>query len=133
MCRPKQFEPFSFVQQSETICIVCLILVIHNFFSILGYLQLFCETLIEELDSLPGDSRTHIGFLTFDRSLHFYNLSEGLSQPQMLVVSDVEGEGYLVYFGCGVYHTCLFNGYYMVYISFNVILGFLSDKIVFTK
>ena len=52
---------------------------------------MFCQTLLEELDQLPGDARTHIGVLTFDRSLHFYNLAEGLSQPQMLVVSDVDG------------------------------------------
>lgn len=40
---------------------------------------------------LPGDSRTKIGFLTFDSTIHFYNLQEGLSQPQMLVVSDIDG------------------------------------------
>jgi len=41
---------------------------------------------------LPGDSRTKIGFITFDSTIHFYNLQEGLSQPQMLIVSDIEGE-----------------------------------------
>lgn len=41
---------------------------------------------------LPGDSRTRIGFLTFDSTIHFYNLQEGLSQPQMLVVSDIDGK-----------------------------------------
>lgn len=40
---------------------------------------------------LPGDTRTKIGFLTFDSTIHFYNLQEGLSQPQMLVVSDIDG------------------------------------------
>ncbi len=40
---------------------------------------------------LPGDTRTHIGFVTFDSTVHFYNLQEGLSQPQMLVVSDIDG------------------------------------------
>ena len=57
-----------------------------------GYLRLFCETLLDELDRLPGDSRTQIGFMTFNTSIHFFNLQEGLSQPQMLVVSDVDGE-----------------------------------------
>ena len=52
---------------------------------------MFCQTLQEELERIPGDARTQIGFITFDRSLHYYNLSEGLSQPQMLVVSDVDG------------------------------------------
>lgn len=40
---------------------------------------------------MPGDGRTKIGFLTFDSTVHFYNLQEGLSQPQMLVVSDIDG------------------------------------------
>ncbi|MEQ2184260.1 hypothetical protein GOODEAATRI_005988, partial [Goodea atripinnis] len=39
---------------------------------------------------LPGDARTRVGFLTFDSTVHFYNLQEGLSQPQMLVVSDID-------------------------------------------
>ncbi|XP_064628770.1 protein transport protein Sec24A-like isoform X2 [Lineus longissimus] len=55
-----------------------------------GYLSIFCQSLLEELDRLPGDSRTQIGFLTFDSAVHFYNLAEGLSQPQMLIVSDLE-------------------------------------------
>ena len=42
---------------------------------------------------LPGDTRTKVGFITFDSTIHFYNLQEGLSQPQMLIVSDIEGEG----------------------------------------
>ena len=56
-----------------------------------GYLKLFCETLLEELDRLPGDGRTRIGFMTYSTSVHYFNLAEGLSQPQMLVVSDIDG------------------------------------------
>ncbi|XP_028272347.1 protein transport protein Sec24B isoform X2 [Parambassis ranga] len=55
-----------------------------------GYLKYFCESLLENLDKLPGDARTKVGFLTFDSTIHFYNLQEGLSQPQMLVVSDID-------------------------------------------
>ncbi|KAM3612668.1 uncharacterized protein V6R79_012482 [Siganus canaliculatus] len=55
-----------------------------------GYLKYFCESLLENLDKLPGDARTRVGFLTFDNTIHFYNLQEGLSQPQMLVVSDID-------------------------------------------
>ncbi|XP_064595688.1 protein transport protein Sec24A-like isoform X2 [Liolophura sinensis] len=55
-----------------------------------GYLNVFCETLLDELDKLPGDARTHIGFIAFDRAVHFFNLAEGLSQPQLLTVSDVD-------------------------------------------
>lgn len=53
---------------------------------------MFCETLLDELDKLPGDARTHIGFIAFDRAVHFFNLAEGLSQPQLLTVSDVDGK-----------------------------------------
>ncbi|XP_021500781.1 protein transport protein Sec24B isoform X4 [Meriones unguiculatus] len=55
-----------------------------------GYLTVLCQSLLENLDKLPGDSRTRIGFMTFDSTIHFYNLQEGLSQPQMLIVSDIE-------------------------------------------
>ncbi|XP_077505314.1 protein transport protein Sec24AB isoform X2 [Amblyomma americanum] len=55
-----------------------------------GYLSSFCKVLLEELDNIPGDSRTQVGFVTFDSSVHFYNLGEGLSQPQMMLVSDID-------------------------------------------
>lgn len=40
--------------------------------------------------NLPGGQRTKVGFITFDTALHFYNLNSSLSQPQMLVVSDLD-------------------------------------------
>ncbi|XP_028840204.1 protein transport protein Sec24A isoform X2 [Denticeps clupeoides] len=55
-----------------------------------GYIDVVCQLLLENLNSLPGDTRTKIGFITFDSTVHFYNLQEGLSQPQMLIVSDIE-------------------------------------------
>ncbi|XP_044310162.1 protein transport protein Sec24A isoform X2 [Varanus komodoensis] len=55
-----------------------------------GYLKTVCQTLLENLDLLPGNTRTKIGFITFDSTIHFYSLQEGLSQPQMLIVSDIE-------------------------------------------
>lgn len=55
-----------------------------------GYLDVVCQSLLENLNSLPGDTRTKIGFITFDSMIHFYNLQDGLSQPQMLIVSDLE-------------------------------------------
>ncbi|XP_020664499.2 protein transport protein Sec24B isoform X5 [Pogona vitticeps] len=55
-----------------------------------GYLSIVCQSLLENLDKLPGDSRTRIGFLTFDSTVQFYNLQEGLSQPQMLIVSEID-------------------------------------------
>uniref|UniRef100_A0A8C4ESQ0 SEC24 homolog A, COPII coat complex component n=1 Tax=Dicentrarchus labrax TaxID=13489 RepID=A0A8C4ESQ0_DICLA len=55
-----------------------------------GYLNVFCQSLLDNINALPGDSRTKVGFITFDSTIHFYNLQEGLSQPQMLIVSDIE-------------------------------------------
>ncbi|XP_033742326.1 protein transport protein Sec24A-like isoform X2 [Pecten maximus] len=55
-----------------------------------GYLRIFCQTLLDELDKIPKDSRTQVGFLVYDSSLHFFNLAAGQSQPQMLIVSDLE-------------------------------------------
>ncbi|KTG03164.1 hypothetical protein cypCar_00016100 [Cyprinus carpio] len=55
-----------------------------------GYLNVFCQSFLDNLEKLPGDTRTRIGFVTFDSTVHFYNLQEGLSQPQMLVVSDID-------------------------------------------
>ncbi|KAI3373265.1 hypothetical protein L3Q82_006567 [Scortum barcoo] len=55
-----------------------------------GYLHVFCQSMLDNINALPGDSRTKVGFITFDSTIHFYNLQEGLSQPQMLIVSDIE-------------------------------------------
>ncbi|XP_066471311.1 protein transport protein Sec24A isoform X2 [Tiliqua scincoides] len=55
-----------------------------------GYLNTVCRTLLDNLDLLPGNTRTKVGFITFDSTIHFYSLQEGLSQPQMLIVSDIE-------------------------------------------
>ncbi|XP_064387627.1 protein transport protein Sec24A-like isoform X2 [Halichondria panicea] len=55
-----------------------------------GVLGVVCRTLLDNLDRLPGDARTQVGIMTFDNTLHFYNLKSSLSQPQMLVVSDVD-------------------------------------------
>lgn len=55
-----------------------------------GYLQNACDILLESLDKLPGDTRTQIGFITFNSCIHFYNLSDSLSQPQMMVYPDID-------------------------------------------
>ena len=44
-----------------------------------GMLAVACETIKGALDGLPGGERTHVGFLTFDSHLHYYNLSEAPS------------------------------------------------------
>ena len=50
-----------------------------------GALPVICQAIKDSLDRLPGGERTQIGFLTFDSTLHFYNLASRLSQPQMMV------------------------------------------------
>lgn len=54
-----------------------------------GMVQKTCETILQMLDNLPGAGRTRIGFITFDNTVHFYNLKATLSQPQVLVVPDI--------------------------------------------
>ena len=39
-----------------------------------GYLHLVCKLLKENLEKMPGDLRTQIGFITFDSTVHFYSL-----------------------------------------------------------
>lgn len=55
-----------------------------------GYLRTFCETLLENLDKIPGDARTQIGFITYNSYVHFYNLSDALSQPRMMIYADID-------------------------------------------
>ncbi|KAL2613081.1 hypothetical protein R1flu_024773 [Riccia fluitans] len=55
-----------------------------------GMLQIACDTIKASLDNLPGYPRTQIGFITFDSALHFYNLKSTLTQPQMMVVAELD-------------------------------------------
>jgi len=55
-----------------------------------GYLEILAEELLHEYQNMPGDKRTKIGFLCYDSSLHFFNLSDELAQPQLLSVSDID-------------------------------------------
>ena len=42
-------------------------------------------------DSTSSDaSALRVGFVTYDKELHFYNLKSSLAAPQMMIVSDVE-------------------------------------------
>ena len=50
-----------------------------------GALPVICATIKRALGQLPGGERTQIGIVTFDSTLHFYNLKSTLTQPQMLV------------------------------------------------
>ncbi|XP_061664267.1 protein transport protein Sec24D isoform X2 [Syngnathoides biaculeatus] len=59
-----------------------------------GLVRLICDELKTLLDKLPGEegaesSAVKVGFATYNKTLHFYNVKSSLSQPQMMVVSDV--------------------------------------------
>ncbi|XP_066303668.1 protein transport protein Sec24C-like isoform X4 [Branchiostoma lanceolatum] len=59
-----------------------------------GMLPLLAKHLKGLLDTLPREagqeeSSIRVGFVTFNKVLHFYNVKGTLAQPQMLVVSDV--------------------------------------------
>lgn len=59
-----------------------------------GMLDVVIASIKEAIESgsMPGggDNRLQMGIVTYDTSLHFYNLNPSLSQPQMLVVSDLD-------------------------------------------
>nr|XP_054774147.1 protein transport protein Sec24C-like [Lytechinus pictus] len=59
-----------------------------------GMVNLLCQRLKTLLDDLPKEhgakeSNIRVGFVTYDTTLHFYNVNSALAQPQMLVVSDI--------------------------------------------
>jgi len=55
-----------------------------------GMLNATANAIRDSLDDLPGGGRTKIGFITYDNSVHYYNLAPDLSAPQMMVVSDLK-------------------------------------------
>ncbi|XP_010524690.1 PREDICTED: protein transport protein Sec24-like At3g07100 [Tarenaya hassleriana] len=55
-----------------------------------GMLEVVAQTIKSCLDKLPGYPRTQIGFITYDSTIQFYNMKSSLSQPQMMVVSDLD-------------------------------------------
>uniref|UniRef100_A0A8C5S8B7 Protein transport protein Sec24C n=1 Tax=Laticauda laticaudata TaxID=8630 RepID=A0A8C5S8B7_LATLA len=59
-----------------------------------GLVRLICEELKALLDYLPRERTTEesairVGFVTYNKVLHFYNVKSSLAQPQMMVVSDI--------------------------------------------
>ncbi|KAJ8754890.1 hypothetical protein K2173_015402 [Erythroxylum novogranatense] len=55
-----------------------------------GMVEIVAQTVKSCLDDLPGFPRTQIGFITYDSTIHFYNMNSSLMQPQMMVVSDLD-------------------------------------------
>ncbi|KAG0172660.1 COPII subunit [Apophysomyces sp. BC1034] len=56
-----------------------------------GMLATAARTILDSLDRLPNqENRTKFGLITVDSTLHFYNLNSNRTEPQMLVVSDLD-------------------------------------------
>ncbi|KAG7496243.1 transport protein Sec24D [Solea senegalensis] len=58
-----------------------------------GLVKLICDELKTLLEKLPREegaetSDIKVGFVTYNKVLHFYNVKSALAQPQMMVVSD---------------------------------------------
>ncbi|OCT99894.1 protein transport protein Sec24D [Xenopus laevis] len=58
-----------------------------------GVVRLICEELKVLLENLPREensesSAIRVGFVTYNKVLHFYNVNSNLAQPQMMVVTD---------------------------------------------
>mmetsp|Transcript_52422 Transcript_52422/g.126887 ORF Transcript_52422/g.126887 Transcript_52422/m.126887 type:complete len:1184 (+) Transcript_52422:261-3812(+) len=78
MVRPPQEPSYFFVLDVSATAVRC------------GMLHSAAQAIKRSLDDLPGGQRTKVGFITFDNSVQYYNLASDLSQPQMLVVSDLK-------------------------------------------
>lgn len=60
-----------------------------------GLVHLMCAEMKQVLKNLPVDqgqekSNMKVGFITYDRDVHFYNIKGSLAAPQMLVVGDTQ-------------------------------------------
>ncbi|EHB06848.1 Protein transport protein Sec24D [Heterocephalus glaber] len=59
-----------------------------------GLVKLICEELKTVLEKLPKEeqeetSAIRVGFITYNKVLHFFNVKSNLARPQMMVVTDV--------------------------------------------
>lgn len=59
-----------------------------------GLVHLLCSQVKRILQNLPVDqgqekSQMRVGFITYNSTVHFYNIKSNLAQPQMMVVGDV--------------------------------------------
>ncbi|KAI0107403.1 beta-sandwich domain of Sec23/24 [Hypoxylon sp. NC0597] len=69
-----------------------------------GFLEAFCEGILAALYAPEGDDETDengepkrrippgakVGFLTYDKDIHFYNCNPALEQAQMMIMPDIE-------------------------------------------
>lgn len=49
-----------------------------------------CRIIGQNLDDLAGDSRTRVALLAYDSNIHFFNLQPSLTQPSVMVMTDMD-------------------------------------------
>ena len=60
-----------------------------------GLVNLLCTKMKSIIKNLPIDdgqtkSNMKVGFITYNNTVHFYNINSCLAQPQMMVVGDIQ-------------------------------------------
>ena len=59
-----------------------------------GLVHLLCQNIKSILQNLPQEGQegghARVGFITYSKEVHFYNIKHTLAQPQMMVVGDVD-------------------------------------------
>lgn len=56
----------------------------------LGFIPIMAKTILDNLDDIPGDGRTLVGFIGFNSNLHFFTFGD--KQPTHLVMPDITGK-----------------------------------------
>lgn len=56
----------------------------------LSYIPTLAKAIRENMDMIPGDSRTLIGFIAFDSNVHFFSFGD--AETTHLVLPDIQGE-----------------------------------------
>uniref|UniRef100_A0A3Q3WET3 Uncharacterized protein n=1 Tax=Mola mola TaxID=94237 RepID=A0A3Q3WET3_MOLML len=88
-----------------------------------GLVKLICDELKSLLQNLPREdgaesSAIKVGFVTYNKVLHFYNVKSALAQPQMMVVSDT-----------AEMFVPLLDGFLVSYQESRVVISNLLDQI----
>ena len=55
-----------------------------------GMLQCAVDAIKASLQDLPGSPRTQVAFITYDSTVHYYNLKQTLRAPQMIAVPEID-------------------------------------------
>jgi len=56
-----------------------------------GMVRAVCNAIYQAIENnLSKNKRTKVGFMTYDSSIHYYNLRSSLASPQMLVVPEID-------------------------------------------